>query len=101
MEDGQIGTVKFVDHNKDERVAVQLYVTFLCFVFIYPVHNMNTNEYFLQNKYSKKIGGKGKNIMTVLVCILFLINLISRVLCYFYYIVLGKLRWHNSYRTLD
>ena len=27
MEDGQIGTVKFVDHNDEERFTVQLYVT--------------------------------------------------------------------------
>ena len=26
MEDGQIGTVKFVDHNEEERFTVQLYV---------------------------------------------------------------------------
>ena len=27
MEDGQIGTVKFVDHKEEERFTVQLYVT--------------------------------------------------------------------------
>ena len=38
MEDGQIGTVTFVDHNENERFTVQLYVTYCDSVYTFLIN---------------------------------------------------------------
>ena len=38
MEDGQIGTVKFVGPNQEERCVVQLYVTCRNNVYTFMIH---------------------------------------------------------------
>ena len=54
MEDGQIGTVKFVDDNEEERFTVQLYVACRNSVY-YIISNEIPGELSRENKISSHV----------------------------------------------
>ena len=61
MEDGQIGTVKFVDHNGEERFTVQLYVTCRNNVYTIMIHWIFRVFHFLLFSYNNNNNNNNNN----------------------------------------